>query len=174
VRRALLVVLLALAVTACSDDGDGSAGGDGIDDPCALLTDEEVTEIMGAEPFAPGSTPVDEEGVCNWETDPVDRDNYFYVTLRVESLEDATEGYPHLRTAIDEGTNVEIIDIDGIGDEAYATKNPLSGAGTIDGITMALGDTVLDIGWQSQVPVERDSARSEHVLDIAQKALSRL
>ena len=172
-RRALFAALMLLGA-ACGDDGNDSGGDGSASDPCALLTEAEVTEIMAAEPIEPDGTPGDDAGVCEWGTDPLDRENLFYVVVRVESLDDATEGYPDLRTAIDESTNVEIIDVDGIGDEAYATKNPLADGGTFDGITMALDDTVLDIGWQSQDPVERDSARAEHVLDIAQEALSRL
>jgi hypothetical protein len=170
-RRTLLVVVALVLAAACDGDSGGGGGGG---DPCALLTGAEVTEIMAEQPLEPDGTPGDEEGVCNWETDPVDRENYFYVTVRFESLDEATDGYPDLRTAIDESTNVEIIDVDGIGNEAYATKTPLADAGTVDGITMALGDSVLALGWQSQSPVVRDTARFEHVLDIAQKALSRL
>jgi hypothetical protein len=174
VRRALLVALALLA--ACGDGGGGgeSSNAGGADDPCALLTADEVTEIMAAEPFDPGGVPGDEEGVCNWETDPNARENYFYLTLQVETLDDATEGYPDLRTAIDERTNVEIIDVDGLGDEAYATKSPLADAGTVDGLWVAVDDTVLRIGWQSQEPVERDTPRFEDVLDIAEKAIDRL
>lgn len=170
-RRVLFVALAIAVATGCDGDSDGDGGAS---DPCALLTGAEVTEIMAAEPVEPDGTPGDEKGVCDWETDPLERETYFYMTLRVESLDAATEGYPDLRTAIDESTNVEIIDVDGLGNEAYATKTPLAEPDTVDGLTMALGDTVLDLGWQSQSPVVRDTARFEHVLDIAQKALSRL
>ncbi len=176
-RRVLLVALMLVVATGCDDDsGGGSSSGDGggTDDPCSLLTDDEVAEIMGVEPFTPGGTPGDEEGVCNWESDPTDRENYLYVTLQVEPLADATEGYPDLRTAIDESTNVEIIDVDGLGDEAYATKSPLLNAGEVDGLDIAVGDTVLHVGWQPQEPVVRDTPRFDDVLDIARKAIQRL
>ena len=175
-RQGFTVMLALALVAACDsgDDGEKSGNRGASDEPCAVLTGAEVTEIMGAEPFEPDGTPGDEEGVCDWETDPVDRETYFYVTLQVESLDSATEGYPDLRTAIDESTNVEIIDVESLGDEAYATKTPLADAGTVDGLVVAVGDTVLDLGWQAQEPVVRDTPRFEDVLDIARRAVDRL
>jgi hypothetical protein len=172
---ALLVVALVLA-TACDggSNGDSSSGADSTDaddGPCQLLTADEVTEIMGVEPLGPGAPDAD---VCNWETDPTDRENYFYVFVEVESLDDATEGYPDYRTALDESTNVEIIEVDGLSDEAYATKSPLLDAGEVDGLDIVSGECVLHIGFQSREPVVRDTARFDDLLDIGRNAIDRI
>ncbi|MGQ0803531.1 MAG: hypothetical protein ACT4PI_06690 [Actinomycetota bacterium] len=175
-RSALLVVVALALGAACDGGSDGgssssSESGDAGGGPCQLLTDDEVAELMGVEPIGPGAP---EGDGCGWETDRIDPDGYFYVFVEIESLDDATEGYPDLRTAIDESTNVEIIDVEGLGDEAYATKSPLRATGEVDGIDVATGQYVLHIGFQPKEPVVRDTPRFDRLIEITERAIDRI
>lgn len=184
-RWSALALGIVVTVSGCGGDGDGGSldgggggGGDGAreqaEGPCALLTDEEVVEIMGTEPSGAGVSEVDDgETVCNWGTN--DPERLFYVFVRLESLDDVLgDRYPDYRTFLDESTNVEIVDVDDLGDEAYATKSPLLGAGLLDGLDVVVGDQVVELGWQSRDPVDRDAPRFDDVVAIMERVLDRL
>lgn len=75
-RRGLLIGMLAAAVGACAG-GDGSenaapgaaasSASTGSVDACALLTSEEIEEVMGWAPGAPDGTPGAVGSRCRWE-----------------------------------------------------------------------------------------------------------
>ena len=133
-------------------------------DPCDLLSKKQARAIMGVKPF--GSASPDNEG-CSWETDPVERESYYYVFLEVKSLDEATEGYPDYETARDAAGSSEAIEpLDGLGDEAYTGKTVLVPEGAIDSLYAVTGDTVVELSWQSRRPVAVDSAHYDKIVKI--------
>ena len=166
-----VALVAALSIAAASFAGAPQADVPSPDEVCTLLTSKQVVTVMGAKPF--GRPTPDEHG-CTWETDPAKRVKggaYRYVFLEVKTLEDATDGYPDYRSALEDGTR-EIRPITGLGDRAYTGKTVLIPAGTIDSLNAAKGDTVVELNWQAATPVKRGSARYRQILKIERALLA--
>jgi hypothetical protein len=141
-------------------------------DECTLLTKKQAATIMQAKPFEDGRP---DNGGCSWETDPYDRVNYSYVTVKVESLKKFLGGtYPDVRTAIDESTNVGIEPLDDVGSEAFLTFSPLLGEGYVDGVTVRVGKQVLDLGFQPTEKVANPSDELDDVISIVKKMAAKV
>jgi hypothetical protein len=166
-----VALIAALTITAASFVGAPEVGVPSPDDVCKMLKTKQVVTIMADKPF--GEPRPDEHG-CTWETDPVERveqGKYRYVFLEVKSLEQATDGYPDYRTALESGTR-EIRPVNGVGDEAYAGKTVLIPDGTIDSVNVVNGDTVVELNWQAARPVKRGSARYRQIIKIVRGTLA--
>ena len=140
-------------------------------DECKLLTKRQATTIMGAKPYAPGS---EDNGGCSWETDPTDRANLAYVTVKVEPLEKYLGTYPSIRSYLDESTTVGIDKLPGVGNQAFSTYSALSGPGSSDGITVRVGNQVLSIGFQATERVENPSPQFDATVEVVKKMVAKL
>jgi hypothetical protein len=166
-----VALFAALSIVAASIAGAPQVGVPSPDEVCKMLTTKQVVTIMADKPFGP---PRPDEHGCTWETDPVERveeGRYRYVFLEVKSREDATDGYPDYRSALESGTR-QIRSIKGIGDEAYTGKTVLIPRGTIDSVNVAKGDTVVELNWQSGKPVKPGSARYRQIIKIVRGVLA--
>jgi hypothetical protein len=166
-----VALVAALSVAAASFAGAPPVGVPSPDDVCKMLTTRQVVTIMADKPF--GRPRPDEQG-CTWDTDPVkrvDEGRYRYVFLEVKSREEATDGYPDHRSALESGTR-QIRPIKGIGDEAYTGKTVLTADGTIDSVNVVKGDTVVELNWQAAKPVKPGSARYRQILKIVRGVLT--
>lgn len=142
-------------------------------DECKLLTDAQAETIMGTEPFAPGAP---DNGGCSWQTDPSDRANGLaYVTLKVQPAKKVLADYDgDLRTYLDESTTVGIDELAGVGDEAFATYSVLSGPGTADGISVMVGNQLLQMSFQPVEPVQNPSDELGQIVRIVKKAVAKV
>jgi hypothetical protein len=166
-----VALIAALSVAAASFAGALQVGVPSPDEVCKMLTTKQVVTVMADKPFG---QPRPEEHGCTWETDPVERvdeGTYRYVFLEVKSLEEAMDGYPDFRSALESGTR-EIRPINGIGDEAYTGKTVLIPDGTIDSVNVAEGDTVVELNWQGAKPVKPGSTRYRQILKIVRGVLT--
>jgi hypothetical protein len=141
-------------------------------DECKLLTNTQARAIMGTRPVG-GATP--DNGGCSWQSDPSDRANLTFVTLKVESASKLLARYDDdLGTYLDESTNVGIDPLDGVGDEAFSTYSPLSGPGTADGISVLVGTRVIEIGFQPVEPVRNPSPELDRVVRIVKQVVRKV
>ena len=131
--------------------------------PCTLLTTAQATRLMGTEPAGSG---YHDHGGCSWQTDPTDRANFAYVTLKVEPLKQLLGKYADVRTYLEKSTTVGIDALPGVGDEAFSTFSALSGPGTSDGMTVRVGKRVLSIGFQRPTPVANPSPELDRIVTI--------
>jgi hypothetical protein len=140
-------------------------------DECTLLTPRQAAKIMGAKPYSAGAP---DNGGCSWETDPSDRSNLAYVTVKVEPLKKYLGSYPNIRTFLDESTTVGIDELPGVGNEAFSTYSALSGPGSSDGITVRAGKQVLSVGFQATDRVENPSPEFAATVAIVKKMVAKV
>jgi hypothetical protein len=140
--------------------------------PCTLLTAAQATTVMGVTPVGGGFR---DGGGCSWQTDPADRANLAYVTIKVQPLKKLLgTKYPDVRTYLDKSTTVGIDALPGVGDEAFSTYSALSGPGTSDGMTVRVGKNVLSIGFQGTTRVANPSPQFDQIVTIVKSIVPKL
>ncbi len=168
-RAIAATAVVALLVTTLA--GAAAAKPKGINE-CKLLTDAQAEAIMGVEPYG---KPAPDNGGCSWQTDPYDRETIAYVTLKVEKAAPVLSDYGgDLRTYLDESTNVGIDELADVGDEAFTTYSPLSGPGTVDGVSVLVGKQLLQLGIRPVETVENPSAELDELVGIVKKVVAKV
>ena len=171
----LVAVFLAIATAsvggASIDAGAAIARRTTAVDECTLLTQTDAAKIMGVEPYAPGAF---DTGGCSWNTDPADRAHFAYVYVKVEGRKSYLGKYPDIHTFLDKSTTVGIDPLRGVDDKAFSTYSGLSGPGSSDGITVAVGKRVLSISFQATQRVVNPSPTFDRVIKVVRRIVARL
>ena len=64
--------------------------------------------------------------------------------------------------------------LQGVGDGAFSTYSPLSGAGTADGISVLVGKRVLEMGFQPTERVKKPSPEFDRIVRFAQGIVKKM
>ena len=185
----LFLLLGTAGLTACGDDspsdaGDGSPsagstqggaeqdvtepdeGGEeepapaaGPEDICALVTAEEMTEVMGGGPLTVSADPL---SGCNFsdEEDP----RAPSIALNQMPLTPENGGFDATKFGVQAVIDGEVEDLDGIGDAAFVVVGPaLGGTSVSGGGAVALGDTVVQVTLLAGGQLDADQVREATV-----------